>query len=258
MEPDATERIGDGLFPVHAGFAAADYLSFLAKRVPKDLANQLDLDGQPDIGMPSETVTAADLVKPLSSGVFPTDNLSAMTSLLGYILIGYGFELAENPSDVDPYKVIYAGSLYLHCFVSGGGAPPASGYPGGIHVLVTASLKLDVPSRLQVCRFLGSLVPMLPPGSTDEPAPLSGLLLGLSLIIGSILGDVSVFTERVIKSEFLETDEEYMREYAFEEFAVLKKLLVDVFGVSGKLREGADRFMVAMEDRGNRSHPGEQ
>lgn len=250
MQPDATERTGDGLFPVHAAVAAADYLAFLAKRVPKDLAIQLDDDGQPDIGMPHQTVNVADLVKPLSSGVFPSDNLSHMTDLLGYILIGYGVGPAADPSSVDPYKMIYAGSLYLHCFVNGGGSPPASGYVGGIHVLVTASLKLDVPSRLQVCRFFASLVPMLPVGSTDEPAALSGLLLGLSLIIGSILGDVSVFAERVMKSEFLGTDAEENREYAFEELAVLKNLLVDVFGGSGKVRRGADRFMVAIEDRG--------
>jgi hypothetical protein len=248
METKAIYRNGDEPFPVNADFNATDYLAFLAKRVPKDLANQLELDGQPDIWMPSQSVKVVDLLKPLSSEKFPTDNYSDITDLLGYILIGYGIVLKNSPSDIDPYKVIYVGSLYLYCFVSGGGMPSASGYMTGIHVLVNAALRLDVPSRLQVCRFLSFLVPQLPIGSTDEPAPLSGLLLGLSLIIGSIIDVLSVFTKDVMKSEFLTPGANENREYAFEQITVLNKLIMDYFGVSGKLQQGADRFMMAIEN----------
>lgn len=246
MTSDAIDGVRELLFPAHGGFATKDYLAFLAQRVPKNLADQLDHDGQPDIGMPCQTITVRDLVEPLSSGVFPTDNLDDFTNLLGYVLICQQIDLDEkNPAEGDLYKMIYSGSLYLHCFVGGGGLPPASGYPGGINVLVTASLRLDVFSRLQVCRFLASLVPVLPVGSTDEPAALSCLLLGLSLIIGSILGDVGVFTEHVMKSEFLAPEAEF-REFAFEEIVHIKKLLVDVFGASGRVRHAADRFMAAV------------
>ena len=144
MEADANKHIGERLFPIHTGFVAADYLAFLAERVSKNLARQLDFDGQPDIGMPSQTVKVADLMKPLSSGVLPTDKFSDMTDLLGYVLMSYGDGPEKKSNNVYLYKVIYVSSLYLHCFVSGGGVPAASGYLRGIHAMVTASLKLDI------------------------------------------------------------------------------------------------------------------
>ena len=247
MEPDTNDLIAERLFSVHTGFVAADYLAFLAERVSKNLARQLEFDGQPEIGMPSQTVKVADLIKPLSSGVFPTDKLYDMTDLLGYILMCYGDSPEKRSNEAYLYKVLYVGSLYLHCFVSGGGGPPTSGYLLGIKTMVTVSLKLDVQSRLQVCSFLSFLVPKLPAGSTDEPAPLSSLLLGVSLIIGSILSDVGVFTEHVMKGEFLAQEDEMIREWAFEDLAILKNMLLDQFGVSGKVRKVVDKFMMAIE-----------
>ena len=251
MEPsDSINGMGKALFPMDASSVAADYLAFLAERVPNNLAEQLHQDAEPDISMPSQTIDVAYLVRPLSSGRFPSDNLLHATGLLGYVLIGHGITLGEHPVNIDPYKVIYAASLYLHCFVSGGGAPCASGYPNGLHVLVIVCLTLDLQTRLQVCRFLASLVPMLPCGSTDEPAALSILLLALSLIVGSILGDLSVLTKRAMHSEFLGDSEEAraMREYAFGEIAVFKSLLSEMYGAAGKVRQGADRLIQTITE----------
>jgi len=248
------------MFPIDADSVAADYLTFLVERVPKDLADQLDRDGQPDIGMPSETTDAADLVRPLSVGAFPTDKLRDVAAILGGIVIKYVIKqeirlgrigLTGELDDDDPYKMIYAASLYLYCFIRGGGLPPASGYLDAIRIVATIPLKLDVHSRLQIARFLASLVPMLPSDATDEPAPLSTLLLALSLVLGSVLSDLGVFAEQTIKSEHLldawtkEQAAEAASGLSYNRIAFLKDLLSDMHGLSGKVRQSADRFLVA-------------
>jgi len=254
MEPDVINRRGNVLFPINVGSVAADYLAFLAERVPQDVAEQLYRDGQPDIGMPAQTVDVTDLVRPLSSGTFPAEKLAHITGLLGYIVTSHEIGFDENRSGDDPYKMIYAASLYLYCFISGGGVPTASGYLAAIRIMATVSLKLDLQSRLQVCRFLASLVPMLPSGSTDERAPLSSLLLTLSVIVGSIVSDLGMFAEHTMKNEHIgqewrkEQEAEEAGEPACHRIVVLKQLLLEMFGASGKVRESADRFLLAIAE----------
>lgn len=251
------------LFSMSSGFVEADYLGFLAQRVPKDITDQLYGDGQPDIGMLAQTVDVTDLVRPLSSKAFPAEKLADIAGLLGYIVIGHEIGVDENQSEDDPYKMIYAASLYLYCFIRGGGVPVASGYLSAIRIIAAVSSKLDLESRLQVCRFLASLVPMLPSGSTDEDAPLSSLLLTLSIIVGGIVSDLSVFAEHTMKSEHIEQAWSESQEWIasqetaeawksiYNRISAIKQLLLEMYGASGMVRQGADRFLLAIAEGTN-------
>jgi hypothetical protein len=81
---------------------------------------------------------------------------------------------------------------------------------------------------------------MLPCGSTDEPAPLSSLLLNISIIIGSIISDLSFFTENIMIKEnmiqeWLEMQgSEEMESPLYERIVALKKQLLNMYGESGK------------------------
>ncbi len=328
----------DTLFATSGGFIEADYLGFLAQRVPKDIAAQLFDDGQPDIGMQSETVDVADLarpqtvdvadlVRPLSARAFPTEKLLEAALLLDEIAIGYEIGLDDGSKD-DPYKVIYAASLLLYCRTYAAWVSEGMAYMRALRVVATVSLKLDFESRLQVSRFLGSLVPMLPSGSAEEDqedaplssllltpsfedAPLSSLLLTLSVIVGSVVSDLSIFAERTMKSERIEqawsgrfdeqawsrTEEEnellqseewtqaWQEQFAplreilrddpvllqklsepwntsreeaeevwkavYQRIAAMKQMLLEMYGAAGKVRQGADRFLLAVAEGAN-------
>lgn len=253
MEPDAIERIADALFSVDVDSVAGDYLAFFAERVPENIADQLHHDGLPDIDMPSSTVDAGDLALPLSSGEFPAQNLLNLTSLLGYMIFCYESELEENRSKHSPHKLIYAGSLYLYCFISAGGVPEHSGYLACLRMMATVSLNMDVQSRLQVSRFLAALAARLPLGATDEPAPLSGLLLTLSLVVASVLSDLSVFAEHTMRCEDIaqewgeDVGDEEVHRSGSSRTVVLKHLLLHMFGESGKVRQAAMRLLAPTE-----------
>ena len=117
---NATYNLGDTLFPAAGSFVQADYLAFLSQRVPKDIGKQLNDDGQPDLGW-SKSIGIDDLMRPLSSHSFPSRELREMAGILSYTIICYRNVLEEQPARHDPYKLIYAISLYLHCFVRGQG-----------------------------------------------------------------------------------------------------------------------------------------
>lgn len=268
------------LFATGADSVAADYLAFLAKRVPKDLAQQLDLDGQPDISMPSSKISAEDLVEPLSTGAFPTTKLWEMVNILGYILIGYSNEEGEKEAGIrppsqgketDPFKMVYAASLYLYCFIRNEAGPGATGYSYVLRVLATGSSRLDVQSRLQVARFLFSLVPMLPPNASDDPAPLSGFLLTISLVVASVFHDLAVYAEQAMQAEnfaqewknwhgeLVESEKE-MTEFMnlihgdrapvrsdVHPIEALNAMWSDFYGRTGKMRQDADRLLRGIQ-----------
>lgn len=243
------------LFPDDVHFVAANYLTFLRDHLPEDLAERLYNDGLPDIAMPHQTVSVADLVRPLSSREFPADGLSCVADLTGYMVVCYEMRLGKESGADDLYKMAYVASLYLYSFIEGGGAPPASGYLAALRLMATASLKLDIQGRLQVCHFLGYLVPMLPRGSTDEPAPLSGLLLTMSIVLASIVSDLGVVTKDTMENEQL--SEEWNQEEESEESSppagrrvvVLRQLVREMYGEGGRVRQAADRFLLAVQGR---------
>lgn len=270
----------NSLFATGAAFVAADYLAFLAKRVPNDLAQQLDLDGQPDIGMPSSKICAEDLVKPLSTGAFPTTKLWELVNILGYILIGYSAQEGEKAAgslqplfkkDQDPFKMLYAASLYLYCFIRNEAGPGATGYRDVLRIMAAIPPRMDVQSRLQVARFLFSLVPTLPPNASDEPAPLSSLLLTISLVVGSVFHDLAIYAEQAMQAEnfaqewrelhvatvesekkvdesmkLVHGDQAPVRTFV-RPIEALNAMLSDQFGRTGKMRQDADRILQGMQ-----------
>lgn len=269
MERGRAKSIGGRLFDPESRLNISDYLAFLAERVPSDLEDRILDDAQPDISMPSQTVTVTDIVRPLSSGELPVANLARLTGLLGYLVIGYDIRLSKGNCDDtrlsadhrqsadndNVYKFLYVASLYLYCFVRGGGVPPASGYLHGIRVMALTAMKLDVQSRLAVCRFIAFLVPMLPCGSTDEPAPLSNLLFLLSLVIGSILGDMAPLLKNTSASEELvrEWEEEagdVVTQTACQGITPMKEVVLQVLGPCGNVKRGLDDIlMILSEDK---------
>ena len=195
----------DPLFSASSGSIEAAYLGFLAQRVPKDIAEQLNSDGQPDLGS-SKSISVTDLVRPLSTHAFPSSELQELADILGYTITCYACSLENDPAKHDPYKLMYAVSLYLYCFVHGEG-PEASGYLAALGVLTDVSTRLDLETRLQACRFLGSLIPTICAEATtvgallNEPAPSSSALIALSAIVGSVAADLSLKTESAMNSE---------------------------------------------------------
>ncbi|NLE37273.1 MAG: hypothetical protein GX621_04535 [Pirellulaceae bacterium] len=246
MDREEINRLSAMLFCDVPGSVAKDYLAFLALRVPENIEEQLKDDGQPDITMPHQTVRIEDLVNPLSSGAFPADNLFDLASLLGFIVIGYEIAIEAKERDEDAYTMIYAASLYLHCFITGDMEPTASGYLHALRVMTTMSLKLDLPSRLQVCRFLASLVPAAPldPPEVDTPeAPISSLLLVQAVILSSIVSDISVLAEHVAGIEHLHDE---WKSWHSTSVVELRNLVSQAFGPAGRIRNAADRLFLTI------------
>ena len=75
-------------------------------------------------------------------------------------------------------------------------------------MLADVSSQLDLETRLQVCRFLGSLIPPIRDGASAVSALVNGtcshvqeLLIALSIIIGSVTSDLGWMAENMMKSE---------------------------------------------------------
>lgn len=258
---DEIGRLGRSLFPLDADAIAADYLTFLAERVPENIAQLLSNAGQPDISMPHQRVHVEDLVRPLSTKMFPTEKLFKMADLLGTIStryrinarreVSYRFTTEREVEGENPYTVLYAGSLFLYCFLSAGG-PPACGYSSVIRLMATVPLNLDLQCRLQVCRFLGTLAPIVLSVSNDEAAPLSELSLAIAILLGSITSDLSALAEQAMRKEQVEVEwsEENDILVEAEEVFALRQLVAEMYGPGGKVRRAADRFQVATGERG--------
>lgn len=224
----------------------ADYLAFLAERVPKDLVDQLHDDGQPDIDL--ARISPASLVDPLSSGVFPEDEKVRweLENLLRYLTWGYDVSEQRNEPE-DPYKVVYAMSLYLHCYILGGKDPPPDPYLTALRLLVTACTKLDFQTRLQVCRFLGSRITMLPPAPYDYVGAVSGLVWAMAMILGSLVDDLAAFAAAAAKEEAVEAKwhrgEEFLDPVRVKK---IEQLLREMYGAGGRVRQAADRLVAAL------------
>ena len=233
-------------FAVNTGRVDADYLAFLAERVPKDLVKQLYEDALPDIYLdrrPPET-----LVEPLSSGVFPQDENERweIENLLRYVT--WGYDLSEQRGEYeDPFKVVYAMSLYLHCYILGSKDPPPDPYLTALRLLVTAAGKLDFQTRLQVCRFLGSRITMLPPDPNDYVGAVSGLVWAIAVLLGSLVENIAAFGEAIANEENIKEKwhqgEEYMDP---ERVKKIEQLLREMYGAQGRVLRAADRLVSAL------------
>ena len=185
-------KTGDAMpFLTPGNFVETDFLRLLARKVPRNIAEQLDGDGQPELGL-SKSVSIADLIRPLSTYAFPSDHLDGLSSVLVSMMVGYQLDVTEKRCVLDPYKFIYACSLYLYGFVHGK-CPADYVWIPALAMLADISASSDLETRLQVCRFLGSLLPticseetFLDSGLVDEFAPASSAFLALSVIVGSI------------------------------------------------------------------------
>lgn len=223
----------------------ADYLAFLAERVPKDLVHQLHDDAQPDIDL--DRIRPETLVEPLSCGSFPQDEEERrdIEQLLNFVT--YCYEEVFEREVLDPYKVVYAMSLYLHCYILGWKDPPPNPYLTALRLLVTAAMKLDYQTRLQVCRFLGSRVMMLPPDPNDAVGAVSGLVWAIAVLLGSLVEDVAAFGEAIAKEEAIEEKWHLGEKYLDpERVKKIERLLRDMYGPGGRVRHAADRFVRAL------------
>ncbi len=195
----------DSLFSSQADDIANDYLGFLAERVPFNLREQLEIDSQPDLGLSSSLGIDA-LIEPLAVRQFSRSQHRKIADLTGYVTLSYLNSISDTQED--PYKVIYIASLYLYNYVHGNG-PEASGYSSVLGVLVEVSSRVDLESRLQICRFLSALVPSISAtiklygNLADEDAPLSSVQIAIAIIAGHILSDIADNARRAIKSEGL-------------------------------------------------------
>lgn len=232
-------------FTVDTGRVDAEYLAFLAERGPKDLVHQLHEDAQPDIDLdrrPPET-----LVEPLSSGAFPQDKEERWEIEQLFNFVTYCYEVCEKEGEVlDPYKVVYGMSLYLHCYLLGYKDPPPDPYLTALRLLVTAAMKLDFQTRLQVCRFLGSRVTMLPPDPNDGVGAVSGLVWAIAVLLGSLVEDMATFGEAVGKEEAIAEKWEPGKLADPERVKKVVWLLRDIYEPGGRGRHAADRLFAAL------------
>ena len=219
---------------------------------------QLDHDGQPDLGW-NDSINVTDLMHPLASRAFPSSNYWELGFILGYIVNVYTCGVTRQIEYYDPYKVIYVTSLYLHCFVRGKG-PEGGAYVASLAMLSYVSMQLDVETRFQVCRFLASLVPTICAEATrvssllNEPAPMSSILATMSAIAGSVVSDLSLIAEKTMKSEKIGETWAEVEVGAYEGTStcwgvgILRNCLSQMYDISGKMRQVADRFLPAIGD----------
>jgi len=241
------------LFPTTEMFREADYLSFLAERMPKGMADQLSRDSEPDLSL-NKVIDIVNLVRPLSSHAFPSEKLYDIADVLSFTLMCYHCRLGENNSDKpEPYTLIYAASLYLHCFIHGHGRPQDGPFTPALSMLANTCLRLDLQTRLQVSRFLGSLVPAMRIEDISEYAPLSSVLVLVCLILGNVIEQLAVLVGDTIKSENIgqawEEAEGEERAPSDEAISELKRFISEMFGRQGRLRRSADQFLLALGGR---------
>jgi hypothetical protein len=246
----ASDNLWPQLFPTAEMFREADYLSFLAARVPTDLADQLSRDSWPDLSL-NKVIDIADLVRPLSSHSFPSDKLYDIADVLSFTLMCYQNRLAEDDSEnPDPYKLAYAASLYLHCFIRGHGKPRDGAFTPALSMLASTCVRLDLQTRLQVSRFLGSFLPVLRTEDIGEYAPLSSVLVVVSIILGSIVDHLAVMASDAMRSEHIEQawkeGEGEERAPSDEAISDMKRSISEMFGPQGRLRRSADKFLSAI------------
>jgi hypothetical protein len=247
------------LFPEAGGFSEADYLAFLSQRVPECVDEQLTRDAHPDL-MLDDFVSVSDLMRPLSSRSFLADRVPRSTAafrlvgILEYTLVGYELKIERNANRDDPYKHIYVASFYLRSCMQGDVSSDV--YVAALLVLVEAAAQIDIEGRLQVSRFIGSLIPVLPHARVADPAPLSTALIALSLVTVSMVSDISSITEIAMREEGFaqawrkeEEDAGDEGHPILEAMTALRQSVVTSFGASGKVEQIANRFREALDLR---------
>lgn len=240
-------------FPAGSIFKEADYLGFLAERVPRDIIEQLNIDAQPDLGL-SESVTIGHLTEPLSGLAFPSNDLWELASILEYMVTCYSLTFKEDASKDDAYKLIYACSLYLYAFVYAKG-PTAGPYLAALALLADVTIRLDIEARLQVCRFLGFLAPTVYSEASsvgamaDELAPMSSILVALSVIAGSIISNLSLEIEKSFNDENTrkvwaeaEVNKETSTSWGI---GILRRRLDEMYIAIGKVPNNVEQFLLA-------------
>jgi len=232
------------------------YLSFLARRVPADLGEQLMADGQPDISMPHTRVTVGDLTRPLEVLAFPRRDLRNIVEITGYIVTDH--EVTREAGHLnDPWKVIYIASLHLSCLVSLGGVGDLGSYASTLYNLVNECTTSDMEGRLQVCRFLAWLEPIASTKFAGDDAELSGLLLAEALILGSAFAEVSsAAADAMVRERFSEVwgeSQEWLDvpearaawQVVYRRLSAMKDLLRGTCDPAGTVRSGSDRLRAA-------------
>jgi hypothetical protein len=137
----------NGLTPV-TGFSERDYLRFFASKASSEWLDELTNDGGVDLNL-NRILDADDLLKPLNTFAFPTEQIQDLDSLLVSFVIGYSLE--ENEA-TDVFKVVYIASLYLYCHAM---TPDTTGITGLACALIAQHvIQLPLEERLQVARFL--------------------------------------------------------------------------------------------------------
>ena len=246
------ENIFQMFLSTQASFSETDYLAFLSKRVPQDLAEQLTRDANPDISI-SKYINVNDLVRSLSSYSFPAGpkqnsiNVNRLADMLDYTIIGYFLDLVNHHEQHNPYKQVYVVSLYLHSCIHG--EMRSSIYVGALLVLAKACRQLDFEARLQISRFIGSLVLIIKQKYVSDPAPISIILVILTTIFAGIVCDINSLIEHAMREEdfageWRKAEVEYEdKDLSLDEIRALRQSLSEFFGISEKLQEIAKNFL---------------
>lgn len=237
----------DTFFSVGPDCIEEDYLGFLAKRVPADLREQLQIDAEPELAL-KPSLHIDDLIAPLQRHAFPRSKHWEIADLTSYIFLCYEAPPADATMEEDLYKVIYVVSLYLHSFVYSNG-PEASGYLAALGMFVEVSCRIDFESRLQVCRFLAAMVRSISSVVKvqgrlgDEDTPSASIQLAIAAIVGGILCDIGILANEAMKAEGLS------KHWAADslrggtaEWGIKTMIthLAELYGSHGRVREIAD------------------
>ena len=248
---DDSERNWRQLLPLANTFREADYLSFLAARVPTDLAAQLSHDSGPELRL-NKNIDIDDLLRPLSSGAFPTDNLYDIADTLSFVVVVNSIVYNDKRRSLNPYTVIYATTLYLYCFIQGHGKPDIGPFMQALATLARICVELDFETRLHVCRFLASILPALRTIDIEEPAPLSSTLVVIGIVLGGIIEQVLQLTKEAMQRENIgqkwKVDED--EHLAPSEAAIvdLKRSIAETFGPQGRLQRSFDPIVSMFDE----------
>lgn len=186
-------------------FSEEQFFATIQKGIPSTIANQLTNDGQPDIGL-SKDVTVEELLIPLSGRKMPKENLRSIRNMLSYYLIEYN--ITYESEYIDPYKIIYIASLYIHCYIASGNCwegEVSMAAVGGLIAKASVQPQISHEMRVQVLKYLASVIPTVAMDQTmyefvneesiyDE-RPYIGLCISFSIIYCAIFSQSLHFIE---------------------------------------------------------------
>lgn len=191
-------------------------------------------------------------MRPLVSMSFPEDRVVELADMLDHIVVDESIGFRRSTTEHDPYKIIYTSSLYLYSYFKAGGVPEEGPCLFALAMIAKVSTGLDIETRAQVCRFLGSLIEMAAATHTEyDLAPISTVLIALNIISGSLVRDVSTAAAATMRSERLvltwsQRERESPRTTASQAIAIVKGWMPSMFGPDGDVLRALDRFMSAL------------